>query len=179
MKEITLLIFIFACCYFAYLFIINISQPNRYRIVFFIPQTSDTNLTFGSMFFCFAFALNCNNYYLSLTLTIIGFLLLIYGYWLYCYKNFFYGGQCPFLSLCKYIANKQIKKQIKLNQQHRHSYTKREAARILGISSYQQLSSQSLDIIYKKIISNITQNDFTSPELISTLEQAKQIISPD
>ena len=177
MKEITLLIFIFACCYFSYFLIINIIHPNRYKIVFFIPQIRDSNLTFGSMFFCFAISLNCNNTYLSITLNFLGFLLLIYGYWLHCYKNFFYGGTCYFLSLCKYIATKQIQKQIKLNQLHKHIYNKQEAARTLGISLYKPTSSQSVNTIYNKIISNLIQNNFTPQELITILEQAKQIFA--
>jgi len=179
MKEISLLIFLFGCCYLGYHFIISLIHPHRYRIVFFIPRTSDTNITFGCMFFCFAVTLMCNNIYIFYISALTGFLLLIYGYWQYCYKSFFYGNRCIITPLCKFIANKQIQKQTLLNQKYKHIYNKPEALRILGMQPSTNLKNQIIEKHYQQIISSLITHKFTPSELLKTLELAKQTITHD
>lgn len=171
MFELSLLIFVIACCHLIYKLITRLCSRHKSLIPFFIPTTHDLNLAWGFTFYAAAFSLLSHT---ALHRDIFAFLaaaLFIGALFLHFCRSFFCGGVCPIDGLYKQI----LQKRLTVLPIQFQTIPPPNAAALLGIP-LQGLSRETLKKQYDTILSALQKRRFLSPDLQKLLTIASDTL---
>lgn len=172
MIELSLLIFVIACCHVGYKLIMRLFSRRTPPLPFFIPSAQEQNLAWGFVFYAVAFGLLTHtaaqrNIFAGLTV-----ILLIAAVSLSFFRAFFCGGFCPLSNICQKI----LRRRLSAKQILPDPMTPRHAAALLGLS-LNNLRRELIEQQYNTITGVLHKRRFLIPELQTLLTKAHDTLT--